>query len=101
MVLDSTWANAFIIPRVTHFLLFSTRLTEFLQLQLDCRFEIQIYDGTQKSESLLKVPFQIYNALARNPLRTGSEPRYCVLCIVYWYCVFVLLTMRTGTLYSA
>ena len=47
MVLDSTWANAFIIPRVTHFLLFSTRLTEFLQLQLDCRFEIQIYDGTQ------------------------------------------------------
>ena len=40
-------------------------------------------------------------------LGTRSEPVlgrgivYCVLCIVYWYCVFVLLTMRTGTLYSA
>jgi hypothetical protein len=62
MVLDSTLAKAlFIIPRVTHFYLFSTRVTEFLQLQLDSRFDIQIYDRTQNSESLLKVPFQIYN----------------------------------------
>jgi hypothetical protein len=34
------------------FFLFSTRVMEFLQLQLDCIFEIQIYDRTQKIRKL-------------------------------------------------
>ena len=67
MVLDSTWAKAFIIPRVTHFLLFSTRVTEFLQLQLDCRFEIKIYDRTQKIRKYIESSIS-------NLQCSGSEP---------------------------
>jgi hypothetical protein len=67
LVPDSTLAKACIIPRVTHFQLYSTRVTEFLQLQLDCRFEIQIYDRTQNIRKFIESSIS-------NLQYSGSEP---------------------------
>ena len=64
---DSTSVKAFITPRVAHFSCLSTRVTESLQLQLDCRFEIQIYDRTPKIRKF------IVSSIS-NLLCSGSEP---------------------------
>ncbi len=77
-LLDSLLAKAIIIPLVINFEWLSTRVTEFLQLQLDCRFEIQIYNRTQKIRKFSESSIS-------NIQCSGSEP---VLSqgIVYLYC---------------